>query len=191
MNFDARDPKRRERILLAVLLLLAPFALWRFAKPVLSDFALGGVGPGARIRSIEPRAVARQPVVEVRLAALEAQGGEYEPERNLFRYGERPKPPPPPPPPRPAPVRTEPKPVPPRAEPAKPKPPPVDVSLIGILGPDRRRVAALTDGELIIAAVEKQVIKDKFIVDRIGFESIDLAFVGFPDAPPARLEIGK
>ncbi|RMH15567.1 MAG: hypothetical protein D6696_20455 [Acidobacteria bacterium] len=67
--------------------------------------------------------------------------------------------------------------------------PPIDVSLLGIFGPENRRIAALTDGETIINALEGEEINGKFIVDRIGFESIDLRFVGFPDVPPETLEI--
>ena len=73
--------------------------------------------------------------------------------------------------------------------PPKPQPPPVDVTLLGIFGPERRRIAVLTDNEgTIINALEREVIREKFIVDRIGFESVDIGFVGFPDVAPQRLE---
>ena len=39
--------------------------------------------------------------------------------------------------------------------------------------------------------LEQGVLNEKFIVDRIGFESVDLGFVGFPDAKAKTLEIGS
>ena len=34
------------------------------------------------------------------------------------------------------------------------------------------------------------ILPQKFIVDRIGYESVDLRFVGFPDVPARRLPVG-
>ena len=39
-------------------------------------------------------------------------------------------------------------------------------------------------------ALESDVVKEKFIVHRIGLESIELRFVGFPDTESEQLEIG-
>ena len=47
-----------------------------------------------------------------------------------------------------------------------------------------------SDGREIYNVREGQVLKDKFLLVRIGFESADLGFVGFPGAPTQRLEIG-
>jgi hypothetical protein len=73
--------------------------------------------------------------------------------------------------------------------PPPPQPPPIDFELLGIFGPKSRRIVAITDGETNINALLGQEFKEKFIVDRIGFESIDVRFVGFPDVPPKRVEI--
>lgn len=181
---------QRERFLLAILAILAPIGAWHYLKPVLLDFAGrgGGIGGGG---GVQRRLEARREIAPLRLAALEAESGEYEPNRNIFVFGEKPKPPPPPPPPASPPAPPRPRGAAPPQRAAVPQPPPVDVSLLGIFGPERRRVAVLTDGEgAIINALERQVIHERFIVHQIGFESIDLAFVGFPNVAPQRLELG-
>ena len=181
---------QRERFLLTILAILAPFAAWQYLRPVLLDFASGGSGGIGGASGVKSRMKARGELAPLRLAVLEAESGEYEPDRNIFRYGERPKPPPPPPLP-PPPVNPRPRVAPPPRQAAEPQPPPVDVSLLGIFGPVRRRIAVLTDEEgAIINALEREVIHEKFIVHQIGLESIDLAFVGFPNAAPQRLELG-
>ena len=70
------------------------------------------------------------------------------------------------------------------------EPPPVDVDLLGIFGPKSRRIAVLSDGEILLNVLEGGVVKEKFIVHKIGLESVDLTFVGFPDEAPHRLAIG-
>ena len=74
--------------------------------------------------------------------------------------------------------------------PARPTPPPVDVVYLGSFGSQRNRLAVFSDGKEIFNVPQGQVLKDKFVVMRIGFESADLGFVGFPDSPAQRLEIG-
>ncbi len=74
--------------------------------------------------------------------------------------------------------------------PARPTPPPVDVVFLGSFGHEELRLAVFTDGNEIFNVSEGSVLKDKFLVVKIGFESADLGFVGFPDAPTQRLEIG-
>ena len=182
---------QRERIGLGFLALLAPFAIWQYLGPALSNLANRGTGGLAPVASVESRAVARQEIAELRLWALEAGGGEYEPERNIFRFGEKAKPPPPPPPPR----KPPPPPPPPRQAPpvqrAGPQPPPIDVSLLGIFGPERRRIAVLVDPEgVILNKLHGETVREKFIVHKIGYQSIELKFVGFPDVEPEQIEIG-
>lgn len=180
---------QREKMLLGVLALLLPIVTWQYLGPALESFANRGLG-GRSASSVERRDEVRRPLVELHLAALEVESGEYEPERNIFFFGERPKPPPPPPVVRAPVIARNPQPPPPR-EPSKPRPPPVDVKLLGIFGPERQRIAVLTDAEgAIIDALLDDVVREKFIVHRIGYESIDLKFVGFPDVEPERIEIG-
>ena len=61
---------------------------------------------------------------------------------------------------------------------------------LGSFGSGRMRLAVFTDGSEIFNVPEGDVLKDKFVVVKIGMESADLGFVGFPDAPAKRLEIG-
>ncbi|MEM7583806.1 MAG: hypothetical protein AAF560_10535 [Acidobacteriota bacterium] len=183
--------QKRERALLGVLVLLFPIGLWQVFGPMLQRFAQRDNGGGVSVGTVQQRAVARQQIADLRLEALDVKSGEYEPERNLFLFGRRP---PPPPPPRvergPAPPPPPP-PPPPRPRDRKPKPPPVDVTLLGLFGPERQRIAVLTDPDgAIINAQLEEIVREKFIVHSIGLESVDLTFVGFPDEPPVRLEIG-
>ena len=71
-------------------------------------------------------------------------------------------------------------------------PPPVTVVYLGCFGPERRRIAVFADdkGENLYNVQVGEVVEGKFIVDRIGYESVDLKFVGFPDEPAKRLPIG-
>ena len=128
----------------------------------------------------------------VQLEDLNADAAAYEPNRNIFRFGQRqiaPPPPPPrqitpPPPPPPPPIQREPS-----APPAK-RPPNIDFKLLGLFGPEERRIAVLVDGKEIINALEEDVVKDQFIVNDIGLQSVEFRFVGFPDDETARIEIG-
>ncbi len=183
--------QKRERFLLGLLALLIPIGLWQILGPALSRFASRDPGGGPAVATVERSGIARQDIADLRLDALDARGGEYEPERNLFIFGVKP---PPPAPPRPEPKERKPPPPPPPPPPPRdltPKPPAVDITLLGLFGPERQRIAVLTDKDgTIINAQLQEVVREKFIVHQIGYESVDLTFVGFPDAPPVRLEIG-
>ena len=179
---------RRERALLGVLLLLAPIAVWRYLQPAIMRFAGGGGSGVAKVSGVTQRSKARAEIAGLTLSALDGRGGEYQPDRNIFRYGQKRKPPPPPPPPPPPRVVT--RDVGPPPPPPPPTPPPLDFKLIGIFGPESRRIAVLTDGEVLQNALEQEVIEEKFIVHKIGYTSVDFTFVGFPDAAPKRIEIG-
>lgn len=72
---------------------------------------------------------------------------------------------------------------------AIPKPPAVDLTYLGSFGPETRKIAVLFDGQNIYNALAGDVVGGKFVVDRIGYESVDLKFVGFPDTPAQRLAL--
>jgi hypothetical protein len=74
--------------------------------------------------------------------------------------------------------------------PAAPMPPTIDVVYLGSFGSGRMRLAVFSDGNEIFNVPEGDVLKEKFVVVKIGLESADLGFVGFPEAPAKRLEIG-
>jgi hypothetical protein len=132
-------------------------------------------------------------VLSLRVADLDLEGAVYSPGRDPFSYGRPPAPDRPPPPPaqqrRPQQNRRQ---QPPKqtAAPARRQPPQVDVTVLGSFGRQEDRIAVFLDGSDIINAKIGEIVKDKFIVDAIGYESADLAFVGFPEAPSARLPAG-
>jgi hypothetical protein len=76
-------------------------------------------------------------------------------------------------------------------EAAKPKPPPFTMEYLGRFGPPEKKIAVFTDGKQIVNALEGQVIDNKFIVARIGYESVDIKFVSFPETPALRLGVRK
>ena len=67
----------------------------------------------------------------------------------------------------------------------------MNVSLIGVFGPESRRIAVFKEGQEIFNKLENDVIEDKFIVHDIGLEWADLTFVGFPDVAPQRVPIER
>jgi len=186
------DAQRQKQLLAALLVVLAGTVGYRVLGGV------GGGGPGAR--AARPAAIERDlAAIEMQrldLEALQREGAAYTPGRDPFRYGEAPAPPPPPPPPPKAPPRradARPK-APParpaRATPEAPKPPAVDFVYLGSFGPQERRIAVFAKNDEIYNAFVGEVLLDRFIVDKIGFESADIKFVGFPDAPETRLQAG-
>ena len=62
------------------------------------------------------------------------------------------------------------------------------MNYLGSFGPPEKRLAVFTDGKTIHNALEGEVLDNKFIVAHIGYESVDIQFVGFPDVarPAAR-----
>jgi hypothetical protein len=75
--------------------------------------------------------------------------------------------------------------------PPPPQPPPFTLRYLGSFGPPRARIAVFSDGKTIYNVREGGVIQGKFVVAHIGFESVDIQFVGFPDTPAQRLSPGR
>ncbi|MEM9558321.1 MAG: hypothetical protein AAGC60_28975 [Acidobacteriota bacterium] len=174
------DPARQRQLAIALVVLLVVLVGWRFGGESVVGW-LRGDDPSAR-RAQRTRLLADQQIVDVRLDALGGQAGTYQPDRNLFRYGEPPRQAPPPRSPRPlAPPPPVVAPPPPEPTITVPRPPPVSIELIGIFGPERRRIAVFRDGEEIVNALRGDEIKNQFILNEIGFQSVVLGFVGFPD----------
>ena len=189
---------KRERHLLLLLALVAAGIglqrLWGLASNTTAP-ALGPPGaPGRRPRAT-PSALPSE-VVVLRDDLLEPKPRPFEVGRDLFRFG------PPPPPPGPTPEQLEQL----RraaeeqrrasAEAARlaavPRPPEVNLRYLGSFGPDGAKIAVFVapGGREVLNARVGDVLEGKFIVARIGFESVDLEFVGFPDAPARRLGVG-
>lgn len=74
-------------------------------------------------------------------------------------------------------------------EAAKPKPPPFTWAYLGNFGPARQRIAVFADGKRVWNARQGETLENKFIVAQIGYESVDIRFVGFPDVPAERLAV--
>lgn len=199
---------RRQKILVGVLVVLALVAGWQFLVPMLSDDD-GAAAPGRRARGggVGPAGVE---VARLEVERLEAAPRDYSPGRDPFRYGE------PPPPPGPTPEELararaaeaaeaarqaeleaqrraaavrEAEAGPP--EPPKPQPPPFQLTYLGSFGPSSRRIAVFSDGKEIYNAVVGDVIDGRFVVADIGYESVAIKYVGFPDAPATRVAIGS
>ncbi|HVT18392.1 MAG TPA: hypothetical protein VHQ90_19725 [Thermoanaerobaculia bacterium] len=148
-------------------------------------------------------AMAVIPLHDEALDSLGRLGRSYSPGRDPWRFVE-PPPPPPPGPPKPTKEQL-------RAmeeaeaarrrlaeeqarlaaiEAAKPHPPQFTLTYLGSFGPPERRIAVFSDGQSIFNVQAGQVLAGKFIVVRIGFESVDVGFVGFNDVQPQRVAVG-
>lgn len=178
------------------------------ARPAIDDpdaFPSPRPGTVRRARPAEEDEAPPDEVVDLRLDLLEREPRTYRPGRNPWTF------PPPPPPPEP------PKPKPPsaaelarqqaeaerialaqaaaaeaaRLEALKPKPPPFTMKYVGSFGPAGRRLAVFSNGGEIVNARQGEVLQGKFVVARIGYESVDIQFVGFPAEPPLRLAVGR
>ncbi len=77
------------------------------------------------------------------------------------------------------------------AEAQRPKPPTFTFKYLGSFGPKDRPLAAFSDGKTIINAREGDVVLVKFRVAKIGYESVDIKFIDFPDLPALRLAVGR
>jgi hypothetical protein len=200
----------RTKLLVGVLGVLLLYLAWHYLGPESAPEVSGGadgappsVGmlPGGRRTEAKPQV---EYVEELRLADLRAQPHTFTPGRDPWHFVEPPPPPPPPPPKPPSAEEMR------RmqeaqqrlaeerareaarlaAEAAKPKPPPFTMAYLGNFGPPERRLAVFSDGKTIYNAVEGEVLGGKFIVAHIGYESVDIRFVGFPDWPAQRLAVG-
>ncbi len=185
---------RRQALLFGVLALLLIFFVVRWSareKPADSPTAVVASGSA----DTEPRAarsgrrrVATPAPDEIPLLTrrdleprLRAAGGDTG--RDLFDPREPTKPPPPPPtpapPPPPGPGHVDfIGPLPPPLPTPTPTPPEPPFKLIGIFGPRDRPIATLVNGDEQILAREGDVVLGRWIVKKVGYESIDVGFVG-------------
>ncbi|MEE2776173.1 MAG: hypothetical protein VYE73_05355 [Acidobacteriota bacterium] len=76
-------------------------------------------------------------------------------------------------------------------EPPAPLPPRIDFDFLGSFGRSGRPMAVFSDGEAIINAFVGDTLQEKFVVDEIGYETVDIRFVDFPDTPPETLDVGN
>jgi hypothetical protein len=201
----------RTKKLAAVLGILLLITAWYYLTPDSdSGVSAGSSGAPPGVAGATPRRVVesgKKPVeyVEVlRVADLRPQAHSFTPGRDPWRFVD---PPPPPPPPVHQPTKAELEAMrlaqerlaqeqaarlaAQQAEAARPKPPPFTMSYLGSFGSPEKRLAVFTDGKTIYNVQERDVIDGKFIVAHIGYESVDIQFVGFPNEPPQRLAVGR
>lgn len=179
--------RTREKVLLG---LFAVLAVFQGVRVLSSRWGSGDIpllrGGSSSLRSAAQSAAIAE-VMPLDLEALEGSRAQLEVGRNPFRYVARATPTPLPPPP----PRFEPPPVEvPTPFPSGPQPPEVDLTFLGSFGPQQRKIAVFTDGQTIYNAMVGDVLERKFIVHAIGYESVDLGFVDFPDEAPERLAVG-
>lgn len=200
----------RTKMLLGVLAVLLVLGIWYLLPDSDSGVSAGSEGAPPGVAGATPRrsvaAEAKKPVEyveELRVADLVAQAKSFTPGRDPFRFFV--PPPPPQPTPRPptqaeldrirqqqerdaaaraAALAAQ------MAEAAKPKPVPFTMTYLGSFGPPEKRLAVFTDGKTIYNAQRGEVLDNKYIVAHIGYESVDIQFVGFPDWPALRLAVG-
>ncbi len=195
MSAARTSSNRPNPLLLGLLGIVVVVAAWRYLP------SFGG-GPGFTRTSAADLRSTTIDVVELAPYTLDQPPPPSRPTRDPWSFGTRPAPeetgesaaPPPPEPLQPAIAETPAPPVirdTPAPEPLGPKPPPVDVFYIGSFGRSDNPIAVFVDADKsIFNALEGDLVKDKFEVQNIGYESVDLLFVGFPDEQPVRLAIG-
>ena len=192
MSAAQAGSSRPNPLLLGLLGIVVVVAAWRYLP------SFGG-GPGfTRTTAGDLRSTAID-VVELAAYTLDQPPPASSPTRDPWSFGNRPAPeaalPEPKAPPEAEPVRPAvpetPAPVTPAPEPIGPRPPPIDIFYIGSFGRSDNPIAVFIDADKsIFNALEGDLVKDKFEVQNIGYESVDLLFVGFPDEQPVRLAIG-
>lgn len=194
MSAAQTGSSRPNPLLLGLLGIVVVVAAWRYLP------SFGG-GPGfTRTTAGDLRSTAID-VVELAAYTLDQPPPPSSPTRDPWSFGSRPAPAatvaepetaPPPEPERPAiPETPAPRAIPKTPEPVGSAPPPIDVFYIGSFGRSDNPIAVFIDADKsIFNALEGDLVKDKFEVQNIGYESVDLLFVGFPDEQPVRLAIG-
>ncbi len=114
--------------------------------------------------------------------------------RNIFDTREPTKPPPPTPTPAPPPPPAPGSalfvgPMPPPPPTPTPVPPEIAFKFIGTFGPKDHPIAVLLAGDQLLNARAGDVVFDRFILRSIGYESVDIGFVGYPPAVTKRVGI--
>jgi hypothetical protein len=192
---------RRQAILFGSLAVVLLFAVVKWSARERSAPVEASIPAPAAERRAPPSSFARnrkpraRPVVPEEIPPLTARdlephlrGGAVDAGRDLFDFRE----PTPTPPPVPTPVPTIPPtfgpPGPPTPTPP-PAPPNIVFQLIGIFGPKERPIAVLRSGDQITNARKGDVVFVQFKIQNVGYESIDVGFVGFPPGETRRLPI--
>ena len=154
------------------------------------------VAARSRVRAPREKKIAPEDVPIVTMEDLSPPRSRHAGEqgRNIFdfRVPTVPPPPtptpPPPPPPEPGSVAFI-GPLPPPAPTPTPLPPDINFKFIGTFGPKDQPIAALLQGDQLLNARVGDVVFGRFILRNIGYESVDVGFVGYPPSSTKRLGI--
>jgi hypothetical protein len=207
----------RTKLLLGILGVLVLFVVWNYIGPSGGGDAGGGdddLGnmtlPMNRPRVQTETKPPVEEIVDLKVADLQPEQHEYRVGRDPWRFAEPPPPPPPPPAPPPRQPTQEELEAQRRAEEelrrqqeeaarlaaieaARPKPPQFALKCIGKFGPTERPIAVFIgpDGKTILNVRQGGTIEGKFILSQVGYESVEIRYVDFPNEPPLRLPIGR
>jgi hypothetical protein len=114
-----------------------------------------------------------------------------EADRDLFDLREPTRKPPPtpyPPPPPPGDTRFI-GPLPAPGPTPTPRPPEVTFKFVGTFGPKGHPIAVIQEGDKVYNVRAGDVLFDKFVLKNVGYESIDIGFVGYPETESRRIGI--
>jgi hypothetical protein len=180
---------------------VAPAAAKRPATDSEGDEVSPRPGLGRRAAATHTGAHPGDPVEVLRLADLDRAPRTSTPGRDPWSFVDPPPPPAPKPPPPHVPTAAE------LAEAerlrrlqeeaarlaaieaAKPKPPPFNLQYLGRFGPPEKKIAVFSNGKATFIKQEGEDIDGKFIVSHIGYESVDIRFVNFPEVPAKRVGV--
>jgi hypothetical protein len=212
MAFASRLGSRRQAILLGSLGVVLLLALVRWRPGADAPAPKPGVAPGGTAAARPPSDAAADesgaPARGRRAAVKELnpddvpliQKNDFDPPstkpgsdpgRDLFDLREPTRPPPPtatPAPPAPGDVRFV-GPLPPPPPTPTPRPPEIGFKFIGTFGPKEHPIAVVQQGDQVLNVRTGDTLFGKFILKKVGYESIDVGFVGFPEAETRRLGI--
>ncbi|HTY41652.1 MAG TPA: hypothetical protein VMH79_07250 [Thermoanaerobaculia bacterium] len=145
-------------------------------------------GRRAPVKDVNPDDV---PVLDVADFAPSSARANAEPGRDLFELRDpthKPLPTATPAPPAPGDVRFV-GPLPPPPPTPTPKPPDIAFKFIGTFGPKDHPIAVVQQGDQVLNVRTGDKLFGKFILKKVGYESIDVGFVGFPETETRRLGI--
>ena len=144
--------------------------------------------PRSRVKEVSPDEV---PILQPEDFAIHAGRGSADSGRDLFDLREPTRKPPPtpfPPPPPPGDTRFI-GPLPPPPPTPTPRPPEVTFKFVGTFGPKSHPIAVIQQGDQVFNVRAGDVLFDKFVLRNVGYESIDVGFVGFPETEVKRIGI--
>lgn len=158
-----------------------------------ADFEAEAPARGSRRAAPSSKAVSPDevPVIDPRDFDPLPSRGSSDTGRDLFDLRDPTRPPVPTPTPRP-PMPGDPSyigPLPPPPPTPTPKPPEIMFKVIGSFGPKENSIAVIQQGDDVFNARAGDTVFGKFVIRKVGYESVDVGFVGFDPAETRRLAI--